>query len=265
MPPLVGENAELIPYGTAFICSNMTDIKFVNQAVSACIATLGVRKFYDAFFKLLESAFKIDQCVIFQLDRNNELSCLICRNFRNERSIKTTAKSYVEGGFQSDPNLSIFREIKPGEVRLVYFDDLVSKMDPAYREHYFDDMGLSDKVSIITATTEYRYYINLYRAKDSQAFYQDKVFSQDGLDSTLAAMIVKHYELNQSLREEGSLAFLTERERDVCNRILQAKKSEQIADELEITVNTVVTYRKRAYAKLGINSRRALFALCERK
>ena len=242
----------------------MTDTEFTNRTVSKCITTIGTRRFYDALFKLLQRVIVIDQCVVFQLDKKSVLTCLLCRNFRNEHIVRKAAKSYVEGGFKSDPNLKLFRAIIPGEVKSIYFDDLVSKMDPAYRDHYFGELGLVDKLSIITASKDYRYYINLYRGEGRDSFYQEQAFRHDGLDSVIASMIVRHYELNHSLREEGSLAFLTERERDVCKRILQAKKAEQIAHELEITVNTVVTYRKRAYVKLGINSRRALFALCER-
>ncbi|NLW05604.1 MAG: helix-turn-helix transcriptional regulator, partial [Pseudomonadaceae bacterium] len=59
------------------------------------------------------------------------------------------------------------------------------------------------------------------------------------------------------------LAFLSERERQVCAAVLQGKKSETIAYELEVAPSSVVTYRKRAYDKLGISSRAQLFALCQ--
>ena len=241
----------------------MTDTVFTNRTISKIIAVIGTRRFYDALFTLLERVIKIDQCVILQLDKNNDQSWLLCRNLHNKHIVNTAAKSYVEAGFKSDSNLNIFRSIKPNEVKLLYFDDLVAKMDPAYRDQYFDELGLIDKVSIITASNDYRYYINLYRGKGRDPFYNEQIFKQDSLDLVIASLITRHYELNHSLREEGSLAFLTERERDVCKRILQARKAKQIAHELSISVNTVVTYRKRAYAKLGINSRRALFALCE--
>lgn len=233
-----------------------------NHALARCILSLGTRAFFNHFFHLLESFIGVDQCVIFQINREDEFSCLLCRNFSNDKTVRTAAKSYVEGGFKSDPNLNLFRSIKEGEVQLIYFEDLVARMDPAYKDNYFDELGLADKVSIITAGKDYRYYINFYRARGRAAFYNDDIFAEPGLDALLASIIVRHYELNESLRQEGSLAYLTERERAVCSAMLQGKKAEQIAAELEITANTVITYRKRAYAKLGINSRRALFALC---
>lgn len=57
--------------------------------------------------------------------------------------------------------------------------------------------------------------------------------------------------------------MLSARERAVCLGILAGRKAELIAGDIDVAASTVVTYRKRAYAKLGINSRAALFAICQ--
>ncbi len=51
-------------------------------------------------------------------------------------------------------------------------------------------------------------------------------------------------------------------QRAVLARIVCGMTSEGIALDLGIGVNSVLTYRKRAYAKLRIGSQNALFALC---
>jgi DNA-binding NarL/FixJ family response regulator len=79
----------------------------------------------------------------------------------------------------------------------------------------------------------------------------------------LSGLIVKHYLLNRKMLAQGPLAFLSHREQQVCQAVLQGKKNEIIADELGVSLNSVVTYRKRAYEKLGISSRAQLFALCQ--
>ena len=55
---------------------------------------------------------------------------------------------------------------------------------------------------------------------------------------------------------------LTERERDVCERILLGYTSIGIGLDLNIAPSSVVTYRRRAYEKLGIATQNELFALC---
>lgn len=55
-------------------------------------------------------------------------------------------------------------------------------------------------------------------------------------------------------------AELTDRELDVCARLLQGLTHEGIASDLGLGVPTVKTYRNRAFARLGIHFRNELFA-----
>lgn len=55
---------------------------------------------------------------------------------------------------------------------------------------------------------------------------------------------------------------LTARELDVCERILLGYTSIGIGLDLDIALSSVLTYRKRAYQKLGISTQAQLFALC---
>jgi DNA-binding CsgD family transcriptional regulator len=56
-------------------------------------------------------------------------------------------------------------------------------------------------------------------------------------------------------------AGLTERELDVCTRLLQGMTQEGIACDLGLSLPTVKTYRNRAFGRLGIHFRNELFAL----
>jgi len=53
---------------------------------------------------------------------------------------------------------------------------------------------------------------------------------------------------------------LTDRELDVCARVLQGMTHEGIAADLGLGVPTVKTYRNRAFARMGIHFRNELFA-----
>ncbi|KQU74512.1 hypothetical protein ASC75_21105 [Aminobacter sp. DSM 101952] len=54
---------------------------------------------------------------------------------------------------------------------------------------------------------------------------------------------------------------LTDREREVCVQVLRGLTSEGIALTLGISINTVLTYRKRAYSRLCIGSQNELMRL----
>jgi two-component system response regulator TtrR len=61
---------------------------------------------------------------------------------------------------------------------------------------------------------------------------------------------------------EERLAALTEREREVLERVLQGKSSRQVGEELFISSKTVDFHRARIMQKLGVRSTAQLFHLC---
>ena len=54
---------------------------------------------------------------------------------------------------------------------------------------------------------------------------------------------------------------LTSREREILELILQNKKRKEIADGLNLSENTIKTYTRTLYGKLGVSSREELYAL----
>jgi DNA-binding CsgD family transcriptional regulator len=70
----------------------------------------------------------------------------------------------------------------------------------------------------------------------------------------------RSYVIGRILRS-ARFAAITERERAVCIGILTGYTSESIALNLGISVNSVLTYRKRLYEKLKISSQSELFVL----
>lgn len=64
----------------------------------------------------------------------------------------------------------------------------------------------------------------------------------------------------QAARER--LALLSEREREVLDRVLEGKPSRQVAVELFISVKTVEFHRARIMQKVGVRSAAELFRLC---
>ncbi|MFC6668732.1 response regulator transcription factor [Marinobacterium aestuariivivens] len=60
-------------------------------------------------------------------------------------------------------------------------------------------------------------------------------------------------------------ASLSEREAQICEMILQGHTAKTIGRRLSLSENSVVTYRKRAYRKLGISRKSELIELLHRQ
>lgn len=83
-------------------------------------------------------------------------------------------------------------------------------------------------------------------------------------DEQLLAHVLEALEQRQPEPEMGSVPIseLSERQREVLQRVLDGKPSRQIAEELDISVKTVEFHRARIMQKLGVRTAAQLFRRC---
>ena len=235
----------------------------MNQAIAKCISSCGSSVFFRDFFKYLENDLHVDQCSIFIINHDSSISCPVTRNFLTASIAIPLAETYLKQGYKQDPNISRLKAMSAGQTSTIHLDEFIQKISPSYRSQFFSNPGLVDKVSILAKRSCNSYYINLYRAMGKRLFREDKLFLEHEGENIVSALVTKHYSIDSALLTESPLVNLSERERQVCKGILSGKKTEAIAFELGLTPSSIITYRRRAYQKLAINSRSALFALCE--
>jgi two-component system, NarL family, response regulator NreC len=78
------------------------------------------------------------------------------------------------------------------------------------------------------------------------------------LEPSLAEHVVGRYVRRPAAITELLGVELSEREREVVQRVVQGYSNKEIATQLSLSVKTVETYRARALEKLGLTSRAAL-------
>ncbi|MCA0848620.1 helix-turn-helix transcriptional regulator [Salipiger thiooxidans] len=123
-----------------------------------------------------------------------------------------------------------------------------------YLDGWFrQDPLLPRLLAVLMAGATRRLAVYLYAAEDRPA----KI--APALARILGRLVLMHFEGLPASATPAPLALLSEREAQVCMGILDGRKAEIIAGDMGVTVST---YRRRAYEKLGISSRGALFALC---
>ena len=82
--------------------------------------------------------------------------------------------------------------------------------------------------------------------------------AKQGVDVATMPTEVKIGKILLALREGEILSV---REREVLELILQNKHRKEIADALYLSENTIKTYTRTLYSKLGVNSREELYTL----
>lgn len=250
-----------------------TDWPGLMPAMAECVARLGETGFDEALLALLRQAVGIEQCMVFAFDESDEVDCLLANNQRAPRMAGRLAELYTGGLFRQDPNYQRLRQLmaEEGEQSDTEITPMQAEAMPeAYRSHLFAFPDLVDKVSLTLPGAQSVYYLNLYRGREAGLFRPHDLTRLDALAPLLASLMRRHYAqarpLSQrpSVEEAAVLAPLSERERQLCLYLLRGHTLKSAAAELDIALSTAETYRKRAYAKLGVPSKARLVALCRR-
>ncbi|PWE51480.1 hypothetical protein DEM26_00475 [Thioclava sp. NG1] len=224
------------------------------RMIDACLETLGADAFAPVFADFVET-LGVDQLMIFAIE-TGAARCLLSRHFANAALAGELAAAYIAGGFRRDPLLPALETAASGSVQLHRLEGLASEMDDGYRERFFDAPGLKAKTTVLAVGETLRLFVSFYAVKA-----EGGVCDPD-LARLAARLALLHFERALDTGVPAALTVLSDRERAVCLGILSGRKSEAIAAELGIAPSSVITYRKRAYGKLGISSRAGLFAIC---
>ncbi len=254
------------------------------------IAKLGQAEFEDSLFELVNAMVCVDHCVVFINNNDGSTAHLFTKSKLSDDICRSLANAYTERFYIRDPNLdALDQELNPPKEKMTLLPHTpVAAYDEGYKARFFTNTGLVDKVSSLLETRQYNIYCSFYRLEESGRFQPQEFDELSRILPILTNLIFKHFRLSGLKENENHqdpiitqvplgrsadasanlldaknelFAQLTEREQQVCIRILQGLTSEAISLDLKVAISTIHTYRKRAYAKLGISSQNELFSL----
>jgi DNA-binding CsgD family transcriptional regulator len=251
------------------------------ESLTRLAREVGRKRFEQQLVELLNLVLPVDHCVVFTYSADG-VGHLFTHGKMPTDTAQRLADDYVRQFHERDP---MFSKLRDGELdgldRPIPLD-LRSAYDPAYRNHFFDRHSLVDKTSTIGRIELGAVLCNFYRMRDTGPYSAEERRRLDRVLPLVTALISAHYQIvspgpeqsQDPSRRARSLVHtivgkreppfdrLTAREREVCERILLGYTSIGIGLDLHIALSSVLTYRKRAYEKLGISSQNQLFALC---
>jgi DNA-binding CsgD family transcriptional regulator len=243
------------------------------DAFAAAVAALGRAAFASELLAALNRSVPVDHICLMRVVDRERPPVLESASWRGGMHVAEVQRAYLNGMYRFDPNLSLAP--RAGVAVLHLRRDAIARAD--YRKSCFVRAGLLERLTVAAADEGQLVLLNLYRLDASGRFAANEIAAIESLSRFLGALAVKHVgTLGMLLRSRdradriGALAArlhaldgrLTLRERDVLSRVMLGVTSEGIALDLGIGLNTVLTYRKRAYARLGVTSQAELFSLC---
>ena len=236
------------------------------------ISALGEVEFAAELVAALNRQGPVDHVCLMRFVDRERPPVLESASWRGGDRVGVVQQAYLAGLYRQDPNLDL--PAGPGiAIRLLRSAALHGD---AYRTTH-REAGLLERLSVVAAASGQLVALNLYRLESGGAFGAAELQAIDALAPLLAALALKHVammSMRLRSRDRGERiealatrlhavsSALTPRERAVLARVLAGMTSEGIALDLGIGLASVLTYRKRAYARLGVTSQAELFALC---
>lgn len=208
--------------------------------------------------------------------------------------------AYLSGPYRSDRTWGrAFDDIPQAEPQTRLCHVTATEVEGEHRARVYEAHGVAERVSVVEYESDGSVFaVNFYRHLHQQAFSDRQICAFEAVAPVLLALTRKHIDLSHPHQPPVTLwpettdggqalalpadaapaplaadglpvlrmrlvrlqAELTDRELDVCARLLQGMTHEGIASDLGLSVPTVKTYRNRAFARLGIHFRNELFA-----
>jgi DNA-binding CsgD family transcriptional regulator len=234
------------------------------------VEELGTDRFALELLSFLHRTCGADHCAIYQLSPDS-LKQMFVGSFEGGNAVRDEAFRYIDSQYwRRDPAMCEARSrvhTKEPVVIRVDIDDLV---DSDLRNAIFPH--ISGRLFVAGHRREAAYGLSILRSDAKDTYDDCDVDRVSSIADLLVSLLVKHADLAlrrntatfslKSLAEiENCLVAMTQlprREVEVCARILHGISTAAIALDLAVGEESVKSYRKRAYQKLGIGTERDL-------
>lgn len=229
-----------------------------------------------SMLKIVGDTLPVSQCTVFAYEFDAKPRTVSAADHRGGRFLRDVADRYATHFYALDGNRTIIERSPERHSRdaLVLHQQQSAEIEnEAYRAACYAQPNVSDRLSLLVQPMEHVWLsINLYRDSAYGVFQPAELEQVERVAPLFAHAAKSHYALNGQHQQGSAAAMLarvrrvcpalTSREVDVLRGTLEGATAAEIALQMGIKPASVVTYQKRAYARLGISSQRQLFALC---
>ena len=266
--------------------ANQANAFFWHEEIARLIDCVDSDDFLCQLIASLSELVPFSMSAVFAYNGRSRPVCLF--DTFPDATARMGIENYVNGTYVLNPfYLAHLRGIDTGVYRITelapdaYFEDMemrIDKIKTAKREElgYITEgwpRGQEELIIAVNAQGPTTIEINLFELKVSGGFLDDELKLLNDHLPVIGAVLRKYWSLKSQSGDERLLdtridelfedfgkSLLTDRERQVIQYVLRGHSSESISLHLEISITTVKTHRKRAYAKLGICSQSELLS-----
>lgn len=239
----------------------------LGSALAAVIANIGERGFAaSALHGLNEGQLRAASWAVYELRPEAAPVLHLSASVGVADTTRDCFAAYLDGLYRRDRS---FDAVAPGHAAVLrmHADDAPTRdhREAIYRRH-----GVLERLSVVQRAHDRSLLaVNLYHHEHQGRFSEGEVSGFAEAAPMLLAAVQRHLRLSgaspaatadvrQALRLR--CPALTDRELDVCERLLRGWSYDGIAADLGLSLATVKTYRARAFERLGMHFKSELFA-----
>jgi DNA-binding CsgD family transcriptional regulator len=234
--------------------------------VTKVIAGIGTEDLAQHMLEAMQPLVPASHCTLFALESTGRVSALSTASAHGAVASITAIEYYSNRFDLLDNNMTwLARKRTPARSQLWMSHQFAEDVsDPKYRELCYTKPGIRERASVLLLDRDgLRAAISFYRNLSFDRFSGADFETIAGYASVLYEAVLAH--VRKTSRRAVSdalhhriLTNLAHRERQVISYVLAGKTSRETAALLELSETTVLTYRYRAFAKLGVKSQREL-------
>lgn len=242
------------------------------RALADLVAAIGDTGFADRLLDVLRVLAGVELCSVFLRDGAERVELLLAQGEVADRPgfPHHASHAYARGYWRSDRQLARLAHA-PAGVPVVVRRRAADIADPAYRAACYDSGQVAERISILSPGRPC-FIVNGYRTAGSAPFTPHDAARLEAHAGLLIAAVRQHLRASvgtvpplDETGVAGRLAALdcglSMREAEIAAALILGETQARIAQAKQLSPATIVTYRRRAYSKLGIGNRRDLMAL----
>lgn len=249
--------------------SSRSAVTIIDGVVASLIESVGREQFPGRLFRAAHESIGCAHISAFAFDPQGRPAVIFAENAGPSAVAREIGDRYVERYWRMDPISDAGRADRPrfGLHMVEVTADDIPYAD--YRRECYTAANLGARMSVCEARSYGMIRLNFYRAHDFLPMQKSAIF--DAVDLLMPLLWRHSLDHFEPLRRRGKPDFearlaqvapsLSPREREVCALIAAGLNSEGIALRLGVSLNTVLTYRKRSYSRLQISSQNELLRL----
>ena len=239
----------------------------IDAGLEQIITGLGTSHFEASVFRAMQAATGSAHMSAFVFPVGGAPRTLLAMTRDSQQAASRCAERYTAAYWPMDPTVDLHGSNALNSGITLVRSRPADIEHAAYRSECYSTVHLVERIGALARVGSDLVRIHAYRSRSDGPFGEVAITGLARHARILAALLMRHDQMRPAPRRvlADRLRDLTPpmpmRERQVCEGIATGMSSEAIGLELGVSLNTVLSYRKRAYARLGITSQTELMHL----